>query len=94
MKKITLIILALILCLGLCACGSYDMGTENTHDTTPNRGECSHSWRDATCFRPRTCDICGATEGGLSNHTWKDATYSALKLVRYVEQLKVLNCLP
>ena len=55
------------------------MGDENTPDITPSKGKCNHSWRDATCFQPRTCDICGATEGGLSDHTWKDATYSEPK---------------
>ena len=79
MKKTISSILAWIICFGLCACGSYDMGDENTPDITPSKGKCNHSWRDATCFQPRTCDICGATEGGLSDHTWKDATYSEPK---------------
>lgn len=48
-------------------------------NTNPPTAECSHSWRDATCFKPRTCDICGATEGGLGNHIWTDATYSQPK---------------
>ncbi|MDD6095140.1 MAG: signal peptidase I [Clostridia bacterium] len=48
-------------------------------NTNPQKAECNHSWRNATCFKPRICDICGATEGGVVSHSWKDATYSAPK---------------
>ena len=39
-----------------------------------------HQWEEATCKSPKTCKVCGATEGGLVDHTpgtWqttKDAT--------------------
>ena len=36
--------------------------------TTPSATGCSHVWRDATCQAPKTCVICGATEGGLGGH--------------------------
>ena len=32
-----------------------------------------HSWIDATCTTPRTCAICGATEGEAWGHFWTDA---------------------
>lgn len=35
---------------------------------------CAHSWKDATCLRPKTCSICGATEGKALGHKWEDAT--------------------
>lgn len=36
-----------------------------------------HSWLDATCTNPRTCEICGETEGESLGHVWIDATYTA-----------------
>ncbi|MCR4750481.1 MAG: hypothetical protein K5877_11890 [Lachnospiraceae bacterium] len=34
----------------------------------------SHDWTDATCEAPKTCKICGATEGEPLEHVWLDAT--------------------
>lgn len=33
-----------------------------------------HSWQDATCTTPKTCSVCGLTEGTAPGHTWIDAT--------------------
>lgn len=33
-----------------------------------------HTWIDATCTEPKTCSVCGATEGSALGHKWKDAT--------------------
>ena len=33
-----------------------------------------HDWSDATCTAPKTCSVCGATEGDALGHTWSDAT--------------------
>ena len=33
-----------------------------------------HKWKDATCSAPKTCEICGKTEGVALGHIWKDAT--------------------
>ena len=30
---------------------------------------CNHKWQDATCTKPRTCALCGTTEGGAAGHT-------------------------
>ena len=38
-----------------------------------------HAWDDATCEAPKTCNICGATDGEALNHDWADATCSAPK---------------
>lgn len=35
---------------------------------------CSHNWTDATCTTPKTCSLCGETEGDVANHKWLDAT--------------------
>lgn len=53
MKKILSFLLALTLCLSLCACQK----TEHTHD-----------WKPATCTKPKTCSTCNATEGDPKEH--------------------------
>lgn len=35
---------------------------------------CEHNWKDATCTVPKTCSLCGETEGNALGHTWKEAT--------------------
>lgn len=35
--------------------------------------ECNHVWKDADCITPKTCTVCGATDGEALGHTWKDA---------------------
>lgn len=35
---------------------------------------CYHRWNDATCTKPRTCSICGKTEGEALGHKWSTAT--------------------
>ena len=45
----------------------------------PQEEACQHTWTDATCTAPKTCGLCGATEGEASGHTWTDATCAAPK---------------
>ena len=33
-----------------------------------------HKYADATCTDPKTCTVCGATDGEALGHTWVDAT--------------------
>ncbi len=58
--------------------GSYDIVTYCTNEfcnavisretiTIPATG--NHSWSDATCTAPKTCSVCGATEGNALAHT-------------------------
>ena len=47
-------------CDRTCACG-YER-------------DVNHDWKDATCTAPKTCSVCGATEGSALGHSWKDAT--------------------
>lgn len=58
MKKIAFL-LAALLCVTvlLAACGS---GAETPTTEAP----CEHQWSEAGCYTPKTCDLCGATEGG------------------------------
>lgn len=39
----------------------------------------THIWKEATCTEPKTCMICGATEGEAAGHQWKEATCTAPK---------------
>ena len=38
-----------------------------------------HQWNKATCAAPKTCAICGVTEGTALDHSWKDATCTTPK---------------
>ena len=40
---------------------------------------CSHEWFAATCAAPKTCSLCGETEGEPLPHTWQDATCTNAK---------------
>ena len=31
---------------------------------------CRHEWEDATCTKPQTCSVCGATEGTANGHSY------------------------
>ena len=33
-----------------------------------------HSWKDANCVDPKTCTVCGETDGEALGHTWVEAT--------------------
>ena len=32
-----------------------------------------HSWTEATCTMPKTCTVCGETEGEALGHQWSEA---------------------
>ena len=34
---------------------------------------CDHDWEDANCDTPKTCVLCGETEGEALGHDWEDA---------------------
>ena len=38
-----------------------------------------HDWNEATCYNPKTCKVCGTTEGVALGHNWIDATCSSPK---------------
>lgn len=40
---------------------------------------CSHVWLAATCTAPRTCELCGETQGLPLGHTYQDATCTEAK---------------
>lgn len=83
MKKAISLLLALLMMLALCACGTGDM--ENTEPSDIQQGTvdttegttCLHNYIPATCEEPAICSVCGATEGYALGHIWSDATYDS-----------------
>ena len=63
MKKNLSLVLALVLTLTLLLTGCG----------------CKHEWKDATCTAPKTCNLCGETEGEALPHTWVDANCETAK---------------
>lgn len=51
---------------------------EPTQETGPSTSQ-QHEWREASCTEPRTCILCGATEGAAKGHSWENATCLAPK---------------
>ena len=45
----------------------------------PVMDPCGHDWIDANCNNPKTCSICGETEGAALGHSWNGATCSTPK---------------
>ncbi len=37
----------------------------------------NHTWVEATCQSPKTCSVCGLTEGEVGEHEWEEATCEA-----------------
>ena len=40
---------------------------------------CEHEWTEATCTTPKTCTLCGKTEGDALGHNWTEATCESPK---------------
>lgn len=83
MKKAISLLLALVLCLSLCACGK-DSGLANNPTKKPADAEPAdtvhvHQWTLATCEAPNICQTCGETEGNALGHTWSNATCTTPK---------------
>ena len=81
-KKIGIIVTALLCILILAGCGCEHVWLEATclepatcelcGKTEGELGD--HIWQEATCTAPKTCATCGATEGEALDHQWKKAT--------------------
>ena len=53
---------------------SCDYGCGEKQTVTAEGTALSHSWKNADCETPKTCENCGATEGSAKGHSWKNAT--------------------
>ena len=81
MKKLTLILLSVLMIVTLAACGSkkceqhvYDDCADTECNVCGETRDSMHSWKDATCTTLKTCTVCQATEGEMLPHNWEDAT--------------------
>ena len=74
-KKKTVTIIAII-GIGLAIIGGIGFYT------------CYHTWNAATSTRPRTCSICGKTEGESKGHTWSNATCTKPQTCTVCKQTK------
>ena len=76
MKRLTPVVLSLILVLLLTGCGHTHTWQEATCTQPATCSECGetqgeplgHTWSEATCEMPKTCEVCGATEGEPNGH--------------------------
>jgi len=88
MKKTLGIILAMLMVLSmLTACGQTPAETKPAEaaeqpaaeaETTPapeEPAEHEHTWVEATCTEPKTCSVCGETEGEPIGHSATEADY-------------------
>ena len=44
---------------------------------------CEHEWQEATCTAPKTCTLCGETEGEANGHTWEAATCTSPQACKF-----------
>lgn len=85
MRRIVSLLLALTMCLALCACGDPEPTSNGNNlgngdpTATTNNDDASvpkhnHEWEKATCTAPETCKTCGETNGLAKGHDWDVAT--------------------
>ena len=72
-KRLLLTTLVLFMLANLTACSLNPNGGNNV------AASCDHQWIDATCTEPKTCSICGATEGDPLGHDFAPATVDSPK---------------
>ena len=48
--------------------------TETTDTQQNTEAVHTHTYTEATCAKPKTCSVCGETEGEPIEHTWEEAT--------------------
>lgn len=88
-KRVIGMILTLSMIATLTACGGAvsttseaPVNTDTTAEATEEKTESvaedpckdGHTWVDATCTEPKTCSVCGTTEGEALGHEWEENT--------------------
>ena len=77
MKKLLTLLLALAMVLCLASCqylpegfqSAIDGAIDNVMGMLGGETTCEHDWIGATCTAPKTCSLCGATDGEAIGHT-------------------------
>ena len=77
MKKLLTLLLALAMVLCLASCqylpedfqSAIDGAIDNVMGMLGGETTCEHDWIGATCTAPKTCSLCGATDGEANGHT-------------------------
>lgn len=82
MKKLFALLLVCVFLLGAVACDaepsqdniieSNPTNTDqaNAETPTPTPFGCAHRWTAANCTLPKTCELCGETDGEALGHDW------------------------
>ena len=76
MKKLPLILLSILIVVTLVACGdkeckhTYDNACDVTCNECGEERTVTHDFADADCDTPKTCTVCGKTEGSALGHEW------------------------
>lgn len=82
MKRVSIVLLGILLCVLLAGCKCEHEWAEATCTEPKTCTKCKetegeplgHNWKAATCEEPETCMRCGETRGTAKGHTWKEAT--------------------
>ena len=82
MKRVSIVLLGILLCVLLAGCKCEHEWAEATCTEPKTCTKCKetegeplgHNWKAATCEEPETCTRCGETRGAAKGHTWKKAT--------------------
>lgn len=79
-----IIFFALSMLLAMCSSDSESEGSNALTTVTESSSTATsiiatfpphdHTFDDPTCIAPKTCSICGITEGEKAEHTWVEAT--------------------
>ena len=74
-KTLSLCILLFAFCILLTACGNkcehtYDNACDVTCNECGEERTVTHDFADADCLNPKTCTVCGKTEGSALGHEW------------------------
>lgn len=82
MKRVSIVLLGILLCVLLAGCKCEHEWAEATCTEPKTCTKCKetegeplgHNWKAATCEEPETCMRCGEKRGTAKGHTWKEAT--------------------
>lgn len=70
---LALVLLNIVIIMALCSCN-------NAQPTNNILNACKHQWVNADCTFPKTCRLCGETEGEPLGHNWEEATCTSAKV--------------